>query len=53
MLLNVVMRYVGNVNKKIINNKEYHYHQYRIDGKMVSKLISENEAYDLSFKIYY
>ena len=53
MLLNVVMRYVGNVNKKIINNKEYHYHQYRIDGKMISKLISENEAYDLSFKIYY
>lgn len=47
------MEYIGNINKKLINGKIYHYHQYRRDGKMITKTISEEEAYDLSFKISY
>ena len=47
------MEYIGNINKKNINGKVYYYHQYRLEGKMITKVISDNEAYDLSFKICY
>lgn len=45
------MKYFGNINKKNINGKEYYYHQYRENGKMITNVISPIEAYDLSFKI--
>ena len=47
------MKYIGNINKKVISGGEYYYHQYRENGKMISKSISIEEAYDLAFKIYY
>ncbi len=47
------MKYIGNVNKKIINGNIYYYHQYRENGKMITKSISEKEAYDHSFKMVY
>lgn len=53
MLLNNGMKYIGNINKKTINKKVYYYHQYRVDNKMISNVISPSEAYDLAFKIYY
>ena len=53
MLLNYSMKYIGIISKKRINNKEYYYHQYRDNGKMVTNIVSPFEAYDLAFKIKY
>lgn len=47
------MKYIGSITKKNINNKEYYYHQYRENGKMISRVLSTSEAYDLAFKLYY
>ena len=45
------MKIIGNINKKLINEKYYFYHQYRENGKMITKHISPEEAYKLAFEI--
>ena len=41
----------GNIYKKTLKGKTYYSHQYRENGKMVTKNVSETEAYRLSFQI--
>lgn len=47
------MNVKGTINKRIISGKTYYYHQYLENGKQVSKLLNEYEAYDLAFKLYF
>ena len=45
------MKTKGTIFKRKINNKEYYYHKYLENGKQVNKIMSDNEAYSLSFKL--
>lgn len=50
--LEIDMQTKGTLQKRVISGKSYFYHQYLEDGKQVSRVISEEEAYDLAFSIY-
>ena len=43
----------GTISKRKISGKDYYYHQYLENGKQVSKVISEFDAYRLGFSIYF
>lgn len=46
------MKSKGTISKRLISGKEYFYYQYLDNGKLVSKSVGEEEAYDLASEIY-
>ena len=43
----------GSINKRVISGKTYYYHQYLEKGLQKSKTLSEEEAYEQAFSIYF
>ena len=45
------MKTKGTIFKRIISNKDYYYHKYLDDGKQVNEILTEEEAYQMSFEL--